>query len=56
MLAPFTFDEVTQRFPDRTFSGHSSEVIGGWTVELIEYGPAHTASDSIVLVPDARVA
>jgi glyoxylase-like metal-dependent hydrolase (beta-lactamase superfamily II) len=56
MLEPFALEDVTLRFPDRTFTGRSAETIGGRAVELIDLGAAHTASDSVVLVPDARVA
>ncbi len=56
MLAPFAIDEVTVRFPERTFAGRQTEAIGGREVELIDLGAAHTASDSVVVVPDARVA
>ena len=55
MLAPFAFDEVTPRLPDRTFSGQRVETVGGREVLLIDHGPAHTRSDAIVVVPDARV-
>ncbi|MGO9902466.1 MAG: MBL fold metallo-hydrolase [Solirubrobacteraceae bacterium] len=55
MLAPFALEEVTLRFPDRTFTGRRIEAVGGREVELIDYGAAHTTSDSVVLVPDARV-
>ena len=55
MLAPFALDQVTPRFPDRTFTGRRTEVLGGREIELIDYGAAHTASDSVVFVPDARV-
>jgi glyoxylase-like metal-dependent hydrolase (beta-lactamase superfamily II) len=55
MLAPFEFGEVTLRFPDRTFTEHRSELVGGREVEFIDYGSAHTISDTVILVPDARV-
>jgi cyclase len=55
MLAPFALDQVTPRFPDRTFIGRRVEVVGGREIELIDYGAAHTASDTVVFVPDARV-
>jgi glyoxylase-like metal-dependent hydrolase (beta-lactamase superfamily II) len=55
MLAPFALDQVTPRFPDRTFSGRRAEVVGGRELEVIDFGAAHTASDSVVFVPDARV-
>ncbi len=55
MLGPFAFDEVTPRVPDRTFTGQRVETAGGRQVLLIDHGPAHTRSDAIVVVPDARV-
>jgi glyoxylase-like metal-dependent hydrolase (beta-lactamase superfamily II) len=39
--------------PDRTFDGRIEVDVAGRTVELIEVGPAHTAGDTIVHVPDA---
>ena len=56
MLAPFQIEEVKLRFPDRTFTGKQTEMIAERTVELVDHGAAHTASDSVVVVPDARVA
>jgi glyoxylase-like metal-dependent hydrolase (beta-lactamase superfamily II) len=55
MLAPIALSEVELRFPDRTFADRQSESVGGRDVEVIELGAAHTASDAVVLVPDARV-
>ncbi len=55
MLAPFALGEVELRYPDRTFTGRRTETFGGREVELIDCGAAHTASDTVVLVPDARV-
>jgi glyoxylase-like metal-dependent hydrolase (beta-lactamase superfamily II) len=55
-LAPFSFDEVRLVRPTRTFSGELRLDVGGREVRLIEVGPAHTAGDLIVWVPDARVA
>ena len=46
----------TLRFPDRTFTGRRTETVGGRTVGWSDHGAAHTASDSVVFVPDARVA
>jgi len=54
-LGPCELDDHKIRFPDRTFTKSVTETIGGRTVEIIELGPTHTASDSIVFVPDARV-
>lgn len=50
----FQFDGIELRLPDRTFSGRLEVDVGGRSVELIEVGPAHTAGDTIVHVPDAR--
>jgi len=51
----FEFDGIELREPDRTFDGRLELDVGGRTVELIEVGPAHTAGDSIAVVPDAGV-
>jgi glyoxylase-like metal-dependent hydrolase (beta-lactamase superfamily II) len=51
----FEFEGIELREPDRTFDGRLEVDVGGRTVELIEVGPAHTAGDSIVVVPDAGV-
>ncbi len=51
----FRFEGIEPRFPDRTFNGRLELEVGGRTVELIEVGPAHTAGDTIVVVPDAKV-
>jgi cyclase len=56
VLAPFSFDEVRLVPPTRTFSGELELAVGGREVNLIEVGPAHTAGDLIVWVPDAKVA
>ena len=55
VLAPFRFDDITVVPPTRTFAGPLSVDVGGREVELIEVGPAHTAGDVLVHVPDARV-
>ena len=50
----FEFDGIEMRLPDRTFEGRLDIEVGGRHIELIEVGPAHTAGDVIVHVPDAR--
>ena len=50
----FEFDGIEMRLPDRTFDGRLELDVGGRSVELIEVGPAHTAGDTIVVVPDAQ--
>jgi cyclase len=51
----FDFQGIEPRLPDRTFDGRLELEVGGRVVELIEVGPAHTAGDTIVVVPDAGV-
>jgi len=52
-FGPFRFDGIEVPEPDRTFSGELRLDVGGRTVDLIEVGPAHTAGDLIVHLPDA---
>jgi cyclase len=49
----FDFDGIELEPPTRTFDHRLSIDVGGRSVELIEVGPAHTAGDTIVHVPDA---
>ena len=51
----FVLDDITGRPPDRTFTDSLSLSVGGRSVEVADLGPAHTHSDSIVLVPHARI-
>ena len=52
-FGPFSFDDIDLPPADRTFQGELQLDVGGRTVELIEVGPAHTAGDLIVYLPDA---
>ncbi len=56
-FAPFDFAAITEAGgvpePDRTFSGELQLDVCGRTVELLEVGPAHTAGDLLVHLPDA---
>lgn len=49
----FDFDGIETVLPTRTFSGTCDLDVGGRRVVLYEVGPAHTAGDTIVHVPDA---
>ncbi len=51
----FAFDGIELQLPDRTFDGSLELDVGGRTVQLREVGPAHTAGDTLVIVPDAGV-
>lgn len=50
----FDFSGITLRPPTRTFDAELVLEVGGRRVELIEVGPAHTAGDVLVHVPDQR--
>ena len=50
----FGFEQVTQRFPDTTYSGQLERKVGDKRVQMIEVGPAHTGGDTLVYVPDDR--
>lgn len=54
-FGPFDFDGITPTPPTRTFDDRLGLDVAGTRVELIEVGPAHTAGDTIVHVPDAGV-
>lgn len=51
----FDFSGITLRNADQTFEGELSIDVGGRRVDLLDLGPAHTAADSVVHVPDAGV-
>jgi glyoxylase-like metal-dependent hydrolase (beta-lactamase superfamily II) len=52
----FDFEGIDMKLPTRTFEKRLDIEVGGRAIELIEVGPAHTAGDTIVVVPDAKVA
>ncbi len=54
IFAPFDFDGVQERLPTRTFSDRLDLTVGDRKIELIEVGPAHTAGDVLVHIPDSR--
>jgi len=51
----FRFDDITLRVPDTTINGPTSIDVGGRPVQVLPLGPAHTAGDVAVWVPDASV-
>ncbi len=51
----FDFSGITVRNADQTFDRDLSIEVGGRRVDLLNLGPAHTAADSVVHVPDAGV-
>jgi cyclase len=48
--------DVRITLPDTTFGGETEIDLGGVTVSLRFYGPAHTAGDCVVIVPKDRIA
>ena len=54
-LGAYDFRGIRLTPPTRTFSGELVLDVGGRAVRLIEVGPAHSAGDLIVSVPDASV-
>jgi glyoxylase-like metal-dependent hydrolase (beta-lactamase superfamily II) len=53
-FGPFEFAGIEPALPTRTFDGALTLHVGTKRVELIEVGPAHTAGDVLVHVPDDR--
>ncbi|MCV7440945.1 fumarylacetoacetate hydrolase family protein [Mycobacterium paraense] len=51
----FDFSGITVRNADQTFDYELTIDVGGRRVDLLNLGPAHTAADSVVHVPDAGV-
>lgn len=54
-FGPFDFSGIRLRNADQTFERELSLEIGGRRVDVRNLGPAHTAADSVVHVPDAGV-
>jgi glyoxylase-like metal-dependent hydrolase (beta-lactamase superfamily II) len=55
IFGPFEFENIDVALPTQTFDGTLDLLVGDRRVRLIEVGPAHTAGDVIVQVPDAGV-
>lgn len=54
-FGPFDFSGIDVRNADHTFDRDLTIDVGGRRVEFFNLGPAHTAADSVVHVPDAGV-
>ena len=54
-FGPFDFGGIKLRNADITFDDRLDIDVGGRPVALLNLGPAHTAADSVVHVPDAGV-
>ncbi len=55
IFAPFSFDGVPLTLPSRTFEGRLDLRVGDRAVSLVEVGPAHTAGDVIVHLPEEGI-
>ena len=53
--APFHIEGFEPALPTTTFSGEKSLRVGELDVHFVEFGPAHTPSDTIVHVPARRL-
>jgi 2-keto-4-pentenoate hydratase/2-oxohepta-3-ene-1,7-dioic acid hydratase in catechol pathway/glyoxylase-like metal-dependent hydrolase (beta-lactamase superfamily II) len=54
-FGPFDFSGITLRNADQTYDDQLTIDVGGREVRMVNLGPAHTAADSVVHVPDAGV-
>ncbi len=54
-FGPFSFDNIDPPTVDRTFSGELRLDVGDNAIDLIEVGPAHTAGDVLVHLPEQGV-
>jgi 2-keto-4-pentenoate hydratase/2-oxohepta-3-ene-1,7-dioic acid hydratase in catechol pathway/glyoxylase-like metal-dependent hydrolase (beta-lactamase superfamily II) len=54
-FGPFDFSGITLRNADLTFDRELTVTVGGREVRLMNLGPAHTAADTVVHIPDAGV-
>jgi cyclase len=53
---PAVFADVKLRLPDQVFDQHLRLDLGGRVVELYHFGPGNTPGDTVVYVPEAKVA
>jgi cyclase len=55
IFSPFSFEDVPLTLPTRTFEDRLDLHVGGRTVSVLEVGPAHTAGDAVVHLPEAGI-
>jgi cyclase len=55
IFAPFSFDDIETALPTTTFEGRFDLSVADRAVTLLEVGPAHTAGDVVVHLPDDGV-
>jgi 2-keto-4-pentenoate hydratase/2-oxohepta-3-ene-1,7-dioic acid hydratase in catechol pathway/glyoxylase-like metal-dependent hydrolase (beta-lactamase superfamily II) len=54
-FGPFDFSGIRLRNADQTFDDELTIEVGSRQIRLLDLGPAHTAADTVVHVPDAGV-
>lgn len=54
IFGSFDFTDVAEKHPTQTFTGEYFVQVGDKKVDLIEVGPAHTAGDVLVHVPEDK--
>jgi cyclase len=55
IFSPFSFEDVPLTLPTRTFEDRLDLHVGGRAVSLLEVGPAHTAGDAVVHLPEEGI-
>ena len=55
IFAPFSFDDIETTLPTATFDGRLDLMVADRPVTLLEVGPAHTAGDVVVHLPQDGV-
>ncbi|MBO0705643.1 MAG: MBL fold metallo-hydrolase [Candidatus Dormibacteraeota bacterium] len=55
IFGKFTFEGIRPAYPTETFEHELVLGVGGLQAQLLDLGPAHTASDSAVFVPARRI-
>jgi cyclase len=55
IFSPFSFEDVPLTLPTRMFEDRLDLHVGDRAVSLLEVGPAHTAGDAVVHLPEAGI-
>jgi len=55
IFSPFSFEDVPLTLPTRLFEDRLDLHVGDRAVSLLEVGPAHTAGDAVVHLPEAGI-
>jgi cyclase len=55
IFSPFSFEDIPLTLPTRMFEGRLDLHVGDRAVSLLEVGPAHTAGDAVVHLPEAGI-